>query len=175
MRLSPSDWPSQADISTNPSTDEQKEISLHVHLEIREPIFPIDCFSSYKLIRVTGWVMRFVRNLRRVISRTPPLTVEESVKTEAYWISVAQHQCFSSELKCLNSKVDLPSLHPFVDSRGVLRVSGRDQESKLAYAAMHPVILSGKHQLRRLMLNTASYRANITHVFTLSPVPHHWW
>jgi hypothetical protein len=147
LRLSPSDWPSQADIPPSPSSDEQKEITLHVNLQVREPIFPIDRFSSYNMIVcVTSWVMRFVGNLKKVLSQIPPLksppTVQESVDAETYWISVSQSQCFSSKLKCLNSKVSLPSnsalfsLYPFIDSRGTLRVSGREQESKLAYC-MH--------------------------------------
>jgi hypothetical protein len=89
LRLSPSDWPSQADIPPSPSSDEQKEITLHVNLQVREPIFPIDRFSSYNMIVcVTSWVMRFVGNLKKVLSQTPPLksplTMQESVDAETY-------------------------------------------------------------------------------------------
>ena len=123
LRLSPSEWLSQTDVPPNPSSNERKEISLHAHLGARELIFPIDRFSSYNMLKhVTGWVMRFVGNLKKILSETPPLksplTLQENVEAETYWITVAQGQCFSSELKCLNSKVSLPSnsslfsLHP---------------------------------------------------------------
>ena len=167
--LSPSNWPRQTDIPPNPCFDEQKEISLHVHLEIKEPIFPFDRFSSYnKLIRATSWVMRFIGNIRKSLSQISPLksslTVQEVVEAETYWISVSQNQCFSSELKSLRSKGVLSSnsallsLHPFVDSRGTLRVSGREQESNLAYSMMHPTILSGKHPLTKLIIQAEHLR-----------------
>ena len=112
--------------------------------------------------------MRFIRILRKPnpqnYSLKTPLTVRELVKAETYWISVAQSQCFSTELKSLNSTNTLPSssalfpLHPFTDSQGVFRVSGRKQESKLAYSMMHPVILDGKHQLTKLIIRTEHSR-----------------
>ena len=48
-------------------------------------------------------------------------------------------------LKNLTTKDTIPSnsplmsLHPFLDSNGILQVSRREQKSKLAYSAMHPV------------------------------------
>ena len=48
----------------------------------------------------------------------------------------------------------LTSLHPLLDSNGMLRVSGGLQKSKLAYSAMHPIILSGRHPLTRLIIRS---------------------
>ena len=88
--------------------------------------------------------MRYVRNLKK--SETPlksALTVQKLLSVETYWISIPQSQCFKSELKSLSSKdllhsnSALFSLHPFIDSQGVLWVNGREQESKLAYCMMH--------------------------------------
>ena len=56
-------------------------------------------------------------------------------------------------------------LHPLLDSSGLLRVSGREQKSNLAYSAMHPVILSGKHILTKLVIrfdHTRLLHAGIT-------------
>ena len=120
------------------------------------------------MVRVTSWILRFLQNLRKTNSRNSlvksQLTVQEFVKAETYWISVSQNQCFSAELRSLSSKDALLSnsslitLHPFIDSQGVLRVSGRKQEFKLAYPVMHPIILDGKHQVTKLIIQTEHVR-----------------
>jgi len=169
LRLSSSNWPRQKDVPPSTSSDEQKEICLHAHLETKEPIIPFDRFLSYnRLIRITSWVMRFIGNLKKIRCQNSPLksplTVRELVEAENYWISISQHQCFSSELKALESadvicsNSSLLSLHPFIDSQGALRVGGRNQESKLAYSAMHPIILSGGHPLTKLIIRTEHLR-----------------
>ena len=150
------------ELPPNPSSDEQREISLHVRVKAREPVIPIDCYSSFNtLVRVTSWVMRYVRNLKK--SETPlksAPTVQELVSAERYWISMSQSQCFESELRSLStkgvllSKSALLALHPFIDSQGVLRAGWREQKSKLAYSMMYPVILDGKHHLTKLIIRT---------------------
>ena len=90
--------------------------------------------------------------------------MQELVTAENYWFSYSQRCCFEEEVKWLKSNKailsnsPLISLHPFLDSDGVLRVFGRVQKSKLAYAAMHPVILSGKHQLTKLIIRSKHVR-----------------
>ena len=161
LKLSPPNWPKQTDIPPSTIPDEQKEICVHTHLELMEPIIPLDRFSSYNMLtRVTAWVFRFISNARKNNSPIKtPLTVTEVNKAETYWISMSQSQRFTSELKALSSKQVLPSssslfsLHPFLDSQGILRVSGREQRSKLAYSTMHPIILDGKHPLTRLIVS----------------------
>ena len=124
-------------------------------LTTKEAIVPFDRFSSYNtLIHITSWIMRFVKNLKKKdVPLKSALTVQEFVEAETYWTLISQNESFGTELKSLISKDSLPSnssilsLHPFIDPQGVLRVGGRNQESRLAYSRMHPVILDGKHQL----------------------------
>ena len=169
LKLDSSNWPGQAVVPPNNPSDEQVEICLHSQFDVKEPIISFDRFSSYsKLVRVTSWVMRFITNLKKSRTHCPTfkshLTVQELAEAETYWLSVSQRQCFGCELKSLHSKDGLSSnsailpLHPFVDSQGVLRVGGRKQESKLAYMTMHPVILSGKHPLTRLIIRAEHLR-----------------
>ena len=166
LKQDPADWPQITKLPPNPSLHEQKEISLHVHVNAREPVIPVDRYSSLNtLVRVTSWVMRYVRNLKK--SETPlksALNVQEIVSAERYWIAMSQSQCFESELRSLSakgvllSKSVLLALHPFIDSQGVLRAGGREQKSKLAYSMMHPVILDGKHHLTKLIIRTEHLR-----------------
>ena len=122
--------------------------------------------SSYNmLIRVTSWVMHFIRKPNcQDPALKAPLTVQELLNAETYWLSIAQSQCFSSELESLNSKNALPSnsallpLQPFIDLQGILRVGGRKQESKLAYSRMYPIILDGKYQQTRQIIQTEHSR-----------------
>ena len=160
---------------------------MHSHLEIKDPIIPLDRYSSYSpLVYVTSWVMRFA-NLKRTctlcLPLKSPLTVEEVSAAETYWFSVSQAQCFNSELKSIKSNDGLPSsspllpLHPFVDSKGLLGVCGRKRKSNLAYTAMHPVILSGKRLLTRLTIQAEHLRllhARPT-LLTSSQISHRWW
>ena len=52
----------------------------------------------------------------------------------------------------------IPSLTPMVFFHGVLRVGGREQNSQLSYAQMHPVILHGKHLLAKLIIRSEHQR-----------------
>ncbi len=58
----------------------------------------------------------------------------------------------------LPHKSQLVNVRPFLDSDGIMRVSGRNQRSQLAYSAMHPVILSGKHPITRLIIRSEHIR-----------------
>lgn len=54
-----------------------------------------------------------------------------------------QEQHFAKELKALKKSQSLhKSLHPFLDSDGLLRVGGREHNSKIAYSSQHPPSLS---------------------------------
>ncbi len=171
LKLSSSEWPKQAEVSPNESLDEQREICLLANVEIKDPLIPVNRFSSFtKLTRVTAWVLRFVSNC--CIQKTNPqgsqvtsyLAVQEVIKAENYWLSYSQRDCFASEIAALTSNVALPSnsllscLHPFLDSNGILKIAGREQNSKLSYSAMHPIILHGKHSVSKLIIQAEHLR-----------------
>ena len=100
-------------------------------------------------------------------SSSIPLTVEELTNAENYWISYAQQECFFTEIESLKHKQVLPasskllSLRPFIDSNGILRVGGRQQNASLTYSA---VVLPGKHQVTRLI-----DEANMSDFYTRDP------
>ena len=58
----------------------------------------------------------------------------------------------------LPPKSCLLSLHPFLDSSGILRVGGRKQNAKLSYSSLHPVILQGKHPVTKLIIHSEHLR-----------------
>ncbi|MCG8622606.1 MAG: hypothetical protein MJE68_11510, partial [Proteobacteria bacterium] len=69
----------------------------------------------------------------------------------------SQEEHFKEEIYCLASNLTLSfkscllSLHPFLDSSGILRVGGREQRSNLSFANLHPVIMDS------ILLRTSSY------------------
>ena len=86
------------------------------------------------------------------------------MRTENYWLSLSQRSFFREDIELLkksgvlHSKSKLPSLYQFLDSDGIMRVTGREQKLKLAYSAMHPIILCGKHILVRLIIQSEHLR-----------------
>ena len=170
LRSTLSDWPRQTELSSDDSDIDVTEISHFAAIENRSPLIPFDRFSSYsKLTRVAAWVMRFVHNCRASKGNsqsriTSSLSVQEIINAENHLLSCSQHDCFSEEIKnlkaknTLSSNSTLTSLHPFLESNGLIRVYGREQKAKLAYAAMHPIILSGKHPLTKLIIRSEHLR-----------------
>ena len=92
------------------------------------------------------------------------LTVAELVTAEKYWVTLSQRDHFSTEITALKTKHRLSSsscllsLHPFLDSEGVLRVGGRGNHSKLLYSKLHPIILHGKHPITKLIVRSEHLR-----------------
>ena len=86
--------------------------------------------------------------------------MKELVAAETYWLSISQHDHFAQEIDALqkkhmihNSSCLLP-LHPLVDSSGLLRVGGREQNSNAPYSSQLPVILHGKHPVAKLLIQS---------------------
>ena len=96
--------------------------------------------------------------------RMNPLTVRELDQAHAYWITTSQHDHFSKEInrikqdKPVSKSSSLRSLHPFIDHAGILRVGGRQQNSKQGYDQQHPIILHGKHVISKLIVSAEHLR-----------------
>ncbi len=92
------------------------------------------------------------------------LTTQEIAKAEIYWLILSQRSCFGETIDSLMKNGALPhksqlvNFRPFLDSDAIMRVSGRNQRSQLAYSAMHPVILSSC--LESILLQDSSSAQN---------------
>ncbi|KAB0799070.1 hypothetical protein PPYR_06950 [Photinus pyralis] len=84
--------------------------------------------------------------------------VRKIVQTNAA-TTIDCHNCFSDEIRSLsrnkfvNKHSKLLKLHPFLDDQGLLRVGGRLVNSKFQFHKRHPIILSCKHPLTRLLFH----------------------
>ena len=168
LRSSSADWPTQSCLpAPELPSGEERDICLHITMDTTNPVVPIERFSSFtRLKRVTAWINRFINNCRKSQDRHTRLylSTPELVTSEKYWISLTQHQVFITEIEALKSHEVLSkssrlfSLHPFLDSNGLLRVGGRGRNAQMSYSLIHPVILPGKHPITSLLISSEHRR-----------------
>ena len=117
-----------------------------------------DRFSSLKkLILVTGYVLRFVNNLRKRVKKETNLITEDMITVTEYnealimWIKDEQFQLKQQDNY---SKLEA-SLHLFEDKDGVLRLRGRFANASLQYEEQYPIILRNRQSYftRLVILN----------------------
>ena len=126
-------------------------VSVQAHI-------PIDFkrFSHFpKLVKVMGWILRFVNNLKSSThGRSKTAQSLDSDDLEAAKICVfktAQRESFADEIDHLREGRMVPKgsslfkLSPFLDESGLLRVGGRLQMSDYTYNEKHPIILPKGH------------------------------
>ena len=165
LYMSKSEWPANPDVP-RVETSEEKAVSLCASLAAQPALPILESFSSFThLKRVTAWIFRFVNHCRGIGSlHRGPLSVDEVQHAERYWLTVAQESSFTEEMLFLKANQELPKrgsllpLHPFLDSHGLLRVGGRESQSKLSYSRRHPIILPGNHTVTKLIVRTEHLR-----------------
>jgi hypothetical protein len=149
--------------------DEERELCLHTVVTAKNPLIPIDRYSSFtRLKRITAWVLRFIRNCSsRKLGQARSdscLTVVEMDAADKYWVSLSQECCFAEDIAALKGKGDIAlsspllPLHPFLDSSDIVRVGGRTQNARLPYHTQHQIVLSGKHPVAKLIILTEHLR-----------------
>ena len=118
-------------------------------------------FSSYvRLLRVFAWIRRFCEKARKLNKVPFPdyLTVLElySARNALFVVSQKFTYCHESLIlmknKQLSTSHPMGSLSPYLDSRGIMRVGGRLQKAGLGYDATHPILLSIKSHVVKLLI-----------------------
>ena len=110
-------------------------------------------FSTYgTIMRVTAYVLRFVRNIQRSFENLPrtkvPLTAEEISSAEKSWI----RQLEGSIPKMKDYKKTKESLSLFEDDENIIRCRGRIEASPLPYDTKFPILLPSDHHITRLII-----------------------
>ena len=116
-------------------------------------------FSHFtKLIRVVSYIIRFKTNvvLNNESRNLKQLTISETDSSLRLLIKISQAESFASEIRDIsknntNPKNQLSKLNPFIDNEGILRCGGRLSNSHFEYAKKHPIVLSAKHPLTKLL------------------------
>ena len=117
----------------------------------------IDCTrlsTLRKLVGGTGYVMRFIGNIRKQLQKRTDiitdevLTVEEDGSALSRWI--AEEQLIIK--KQSNYGNVRPSLNLFDDKDGLLQLKGRFANSKLRYEQQYPVLLRRDSHFTKLTI-----------------------
>ncbi|XP_064116674.1 uncharacterized protein LOC135222519 [Macrobrachium nipponense] len=140
----------------NTVVKDKKEIStestvacLNVQGVPENPLIDLDQFSKLsKVLRVTAYVLRFIRNCKISQNKVEgPLITEEIDFAKLKLIYCIQREVFSVEIKALLGNKAIPqwsklrNLDPFLDDKRLLRIKGRLEFSNLDYDTKHPVII----------------------------------
>lgn len=121
-----------------------------------EPI--IEKYSSlYKTVRIMAKVLRFINKCRKGSSvSSTEISVGEFRKALSSIQKIVQRHYFAEELKCIADavpiKTSLKSLHPFVDSNGIMRVGGRLHNADVDYSKKFPIILPKHCHITKLII-----------------------
>ncbi len=123
---------------------EEKKVQAHTTTELKDTNNRLDPkrYSSLKrLIRVTAWLKRFVKNCKSPVNAQNMSTVLQNDKlttAETFWLRRAQAESFTDKQ---NDK-RLSRFSPMLDKDGLLRVDGRLRLAEdLPYDTRHPIIL----------------------------------
>ncbi|GBN70409.1 hypothetical protein AVEN_118910-1, partial [Araneus ventricosus] len=124
-----------------------------------EKLLVLENYSSLRrLYRVTAWIKRFIKRVKKIVTTKGPLTTEELEEAEMYWIQVEQRQCYSEEFETLagvgqvKKNSSLYNFGPFLDDKGILRMGGRLEYSDFSSDEKHPIILPRNSSLTGLIV-----------------------
>lgn len=154
LKLPLKEWPTLDRVSKkeDPIKDEENEeivITLN-SISVKEPVIELENYNGWmKLLRVTAYVMRFCKKKKNETTKDSlnNPTEEEMEEAQEYWIKFAQ-----SSMKDLKEK-ELMRLTPFVDEKGIRRISGRLKNSPIFdNNRIHPKLLPGDHKISELIV-----------------------
>ena len=111
-----------------------------------------------KLLRITAYVLRFVRNCMSDKStiRLEPFTIAELKEEDHLWIRSSQRTSYKEEIDNMKSKESrLPlvkQLKLFIDDAGDIQCCGRIHNAPIPENTMFPYLLSQKHPYTPLVV-----------------------
>ena len=180
LRLPQEDWPQD-----NAQPDE-KEVAKEVRkivciVQTAENVIDSKKYSSWrKLIRITAYVFRFIKKLRRKTRNTDEgrqgadniesLTPQELELAERHWLIDAQ-----KGLRKRIAKGELTTLSPFTDPEGVIRVGGRADRATVSYESKHPALLPNDSWISHLITHQAHCLGHNGVATTAAKVRRNYW
>ena len=157
-------WPATVeDIRTPESEEELKKTTNVMVVQVQRPptvanLVDINRHGSLgKLLRVTAWVLRFIKNARpdqdQTVKRKGRLKREELVQAEGEWLKAAQ-----ADLRRQGNFQHLVSELGLVENDRILRCVGRLVNSDLEVDVRRPIILPRDHAYTTLVIRDCHER-----------------
>ena len=113
-----------------------------------------DYSSLPRLLRVTAYLTRFIKSLRREATSQTTISQEEILKAEVLWILEVQ----SSLTKDQNFSTWKKQFGLFCGEDGIWRCGGRLSNTDLPPATKHPILLHKSHHFTTLIVLAAHER-----------------
>lgn len=161
LKQASSTWCKNPEITSQNPPESHSVVSFSAVEKVNITLFPFERFSSMsRMKRTMAYCLRFIRNCRNSAPKRHlgPLSSDELHSALILLCNISQNESFPEELKLIRSgkaisnKSRLFSLTPFFDStHGVIRVRGRLLNASFDYEKKHPIILSAKHHLTKLL------------------------
>ncbi|KAG5877377.1 hypothetical protein JTB14_017714 [Gonioctena quinquepunctata] len=100
--------------------------------------------SYFTILRVTVWVLRFVK----ILTVKSFITESDMNRAELVLVRIVQGKYFKSDIKLLNLGKEISNrlrkLNHFLQNGIIMVVRGRLENAPLTFVARHPIILPGK-------------------------------
>lgn len=157
------------DTTIEDTHEEEKVKSLTVLSNIDEDFIWSRFSSLTRLLKVMSYcrrvlILKLPKNERLNLPKF--ITAEEMKETLLTCIKQIQNHEFENEIKhlktsgCVPKKSPLRTLNPFLDDKGILRVSGRITHSDASYDTRHPMIMPAKQHFSKLLIIDAHHQTS---------------
>ena len=154
-------WPINPDLK---QCDVLSTKAREVGIQSKPFSFVLQYFSDfYRLRRCIAWIVKFCEYLQfgRVVDKK--ITARDLSRADTFIIRATQAEVFEKEIICLGNISSyggsLSKLKPFLDTKGIIRVGGRVNNSQLPYDVKHPIILPNKHNVTNLIIRATHIRS----------------
>ncbi|XP_028160967.1 uncharacterized protein LOC114353251 isoform X1 [Ostrinia furnacalis] len=162
-------WLSKSKLETNTTSiedthEEEKVKALTVSTNIEEDFIWSRFSSLSRLLKVLSYCRRVKIPRDERLNLPKFITVDELRETLLICVKQVQQIEFESEIKhlkakgCVPKKSPLRTLCPFLDEKGILRVSGRISHSDASYDTRHPMIMPAKSHFTKLLIVDAHHQ-----------------
>ena len=127
-------------------------VTLESNVQLNK-VIEIENFSTLtRLIRVTAWVLRFVKNLKMKISKTETklsatLSTTDLSESKELWVKDNQKTLHGADFENVKKQLNIVK-----DDRGIYRCQGRLHNAPLPYQTRFPAILNQNHRLAELIV-----------------------
>ncbi|XP_075163827.1 uncharacterized protein LOC142236490 [Haematobia irritans] len=155
LQSPPEEWPKPTVSLENPP--EVRRVETFLSLEEDDIL---SRFSRWdRAIRVMVYVFRFIfRTRKTAIFTSVSITHSEFQSVKEKLIVLTQKRYFSREYSLLENNKFVPKkscllpLNPFLDMRGVIRVSGRISNGNLRFNESHPIVIPVQSRYAELLI-----------------------
>lgn len=149
------EWPQQRPLEVDENLLEKRKVKVCHTVKERKLYELAERFSSWrKLLRVTAYCRRVIRTNRR---EERSLSAEEIEAARLLWLRLMQTFEYG-DVEAYCREGNLPRLKPFVDEQGLMRVGGRLQNANISFDEKHPIIITGRTNITKLIIIDAHHR-----------------